>query len=80
MLLSAALVLLPGLPLNEIAVLTQVLSGILMTPVLFFLMRFTSDRDLMGDLCSTVSQKVRGWFVVGVLAMISVGTFFTIFL
>ena len=79
-LLSAALVLLPGLPLNQMAVLTQVFSGILMTPILFFLLRFTGDKTVMGDLCSTGFQKIRGWFVVGVLSLICVGTIFTIFL
>ena len=72
--------LLPGLPLNQMAVLTQVFSGILMTPILFFLLRFTGDKTVMGDLCSTGFRKIRGWFVVGVLSLICVGTIFTIFL
>lgn len=79
-LLATAVVLLPGLPLNQIAVLTQVLSGMMITPVLVFLVRLTSDKTVMGDLCSTRFQKIRGWLVVGVLGMISLGAVLVPFL
>lgn len=78
--LSAAVVLIPGLPLNQLAVLTQVLAGILITPVLVFLMLLTSDKTLMGSLCNTTGQKIRGWITVGVLGIVSIGAMFLPFL
>ena len=79
-LLAAIIVLIPGLPLNRIAVLTQVLSGIMITPVLVFLVRLTSDRTVMGGLCSSRFQKIRGWLVVIVLGIISLSAVFVPFL
>lgn len=78
--LSAAIVLIPNLPLNQMAVLTQVLAGVLMTPVLVFLVKLTSDKALMGALCNTRVQKIRGWLVVGVLGLISIGAIFVPFI
>lgn len=78
-LLSAAIVLIPNLPLNQMAVLTQVLAGVLITPVLVFLVRLTSNKEVMGDLCNTRFQKVRGWLIVGILGLISIGTVFVPF-
>lgn len=79
-LLAAAIVLIPGLPLNRMAVVTQVLAGVLITPVLVFLVRLTSDKTVMGDLCNTRFQQIRGWIIVGVLGLISIGAVFIPFL
>lgn len=46
---AATAILLPRLPLNLISVVTQVIGGILMTPLIIFLMLMTSDVRLMGE-------------------------------
>ena len=46
--LAAGVVLIPNLPLNHLAVLAQVLGGILMTPILIFLTLLTSNKEVMG--------------------------------
>ena len=46
--LGAAFVLLPGLPLIQVIVSTQFLNGLLLPIVLIFVLRLVNDRDLMG--------------------------------
>lgn len=70
-LIAAGVVLIPGLPLNHLAVLAQVLGGILMTPILIFLTLLTSNREVMGEYRNRGLRKVRAWVVVGLLALIS---------
>lgn len=70
-LIAAGVVLIPGLPLNHLAVLAQVLGGILMTPILIFLTLLTSNKEIMGEYRNRGFGKVRAWVVVGLLAVIS---------
>ncbi len=70
-LIVAGVVLIPGLPLNHLAVLAQVLGGILMTPILIFLTLLTSNKEIMGEYRNRGFGKVRAWVVVGLLAVIS---------
>ncbi len=74
-LLAAAAVLLPGLPLNSAAVFVQVAGGVLMTPVLIFLTLLTSSRQVMGEYANTGGQKRRAWFCVAILTAVCVFTF-----
>lgn len=72
--IAAGVVLIPGLPLNYLAVLAQVLGGILMTPILIFLTLLTSSKEVMGEYRNRGFQKVRAWVVVGLLTLISTAT------
>jgi Mn2+/Fe2+ NRAMP family transporter len=47
---SAAIVLLPGVPLVPVLVLTQVLNAFLLVPLLGFVYVLARDEDVMGDL------------------------------
>ena len=46
--IGAAVVLLPGLPLIQVIVATQLLNGVLLPIVLIFVLRLVNDSDLMG--------------------------------
>lgn len=74
-LLAAAAVLIPGLPLNYAAVFVQVAGGVLMAPVLIFLTLLTSSRRVMGDCANSPAQKIRAWFCVAVLTAVCGFTF-----
>lgn len=74
--LSAAAVLIPGLPLNSAAVFVQVAGGVLMTPVLIFLTLLTSSRQVMGEEANSAGQKLRAWLCVAVLTAVCAFTFF----
>lgn len=69
--LAAGVVLIPNLPMNHLAVLAQVLGGILMTPILIFLTLLTGSRAVMGEYRNRGFVKIRAWFVVGILAALS---------
>ncbi len=77
---AAAVVIIPNLPLNHLAVLVQVISGILMTPILVFLALLTSRKDVMGEYSNTMFQKIKSWIVVAILGSISVLSIIIIFL
>ena len=72
---AAAAVLIPGLPMNGVAVLVQVAGGVLMTPVLIFLTLLTSCRQVMGEYANSGAQRFRAWVCVAVLAAVCVFTF-----
>lgn len=72
--LAALAILVPHLPLNLIAVVTQIIGGILMTPLLIFMVLMTSDKDLMGQYRSTLPGRIWGWAMVGVLIGLTIAT------
>jgi NRAMP (natural resistance-associated macrophage protein)-like metal ion transporter len=47
--LGAAFVLLPGLPLIQVIIATQFLNGVLLPIVLIFVLRLVNDRNVMGE-------------------------------
>ncbi len=73
--LAALAVLLPHLPLNLIAVVTQVIGGILMTPLLVFMVLMTRDRALMGEYSTGLLASLWSWAMVGVLIVLTLATF-----
>ncbi|MCM2534515.1 divalent metal cation transporter [Neobacillus pocheonensis] len=50
--LAALAILIPNLPLNYISIITQVIGGVLVSPLLIFLILMTSDKKLMGQYTS----------------------------
>ena len=72
--LAALAILLPHLPLNLIAVTTQVLGGILMIPLLIFMILLTSDKALMGEHRTTFAAGLWSWGMVAVLIGLTLAT------
>ncbi|MDA8333860.1 MAG: divalent metal cation transporter [Peptococcaceae bacterium] len=68
MVIATLAILLPGLPLNLIAVVTQVIGGILMTPLLIFLVLMTSDKGLMGEHTTRLFGRTWSWLMVALMA------------
>jgi len=69
---GALVVLIPGLPLFNVIVLSQVLNGLLLPFILVFVMLLARDRALMGSLRSGRALTVIGWGVTFILAAMSV--------
>jgi len=65
--IAAAIVLIPNLPLNYIAVIAQVVGGILMAPILIFLTLLTSNKELMGEYKNSLLSNIRAWITVAIL-------------
>jgi Mn2+/Fe2+ NRAMP family transporter len=79
LILAALAILVPHLPLNLIALGTQVIGGILMTPLLTFMVLMTSDKELMGPHRSTLPGRLWGWAMVAVLIGLTIASFWNSF-
>jgi Mn2+/Fe2+ NRAMP family transporter len=78
--LAAFAVLIPNLPLNFIAVITQVIGGILMTPLLIFMVLMTSNEKIMGQYKTKLLGRVWSWGMVALLIGLTVATLWNTFL
>lgn len=76
--IAASAVLIPNLPLNYISIIAQVLGGILMAPILIFLVLLTSNKELMGEYKNSLLSNIRAWVTVVLLIGIAVATIVTI--
>ncbi len=61
LLFGAGVILVPGLPLNMIAILTQLIGAMLLVPDLIFLVLLTSDRQIMGGHANRRWKRLVGW-------------------
>ncbi len=68
---SALVILIPGIPLIPVMLFSQVLNGMLLPFVLFFIILLTSDRELMGRYRNTPVFSLISWVLVMVLAALS---------
>jgi Mn2+/Fe2+ NRAMP family transporter len=68
-------ILVPNLPLNFISVITQIIGGILMAPILIFLVLMTSNKKLMGKYKNGLVGNLWGWMMVTVLIGLTAVTF-----
>jgi Mn2+/Fe2+ NRAMP family transporter len=65
-------VLLPGLPLIQVIVATQILNGLLLPIVLIFVLRLVNDRDIMGDYRNGPVFNVLSYATTGILVLLTV--------
>jgi len=72
--MAAAAILIPHMPLNLISIVTQVIGGVLMTPLLIFLVVMTSDKELMGPYRTKWWGRIWGWAMVGLLIALTFAT------
>lgn len=68
---AALFMLIPGLPLIQVMFTAQVINGLLLPIILIFVMRMAGDRRIMGKLASGRINLTLGWFVTGVLIVMS---------
>ncbi|QRF23670.1 divalent metal cation transporter [Alicyclobacillus sp. TC] len=79
LLFAALAILVPHLPLDFLSILAQVVGGILMTPLLIFLVVMTSDKRLMGQYRTKIFGRVWGWLMVTLLCGLTLATFWQTF-
>ncbi|MDQ0201670.1 NRAMP family divalent metal transporter [Neobacillus ginsengisoli] len=72
--LAALAILIPNLPLNYISIITQVIGGVLVSPLLIFLILMTSDKKLMGQYTSNLFGRIWGWTMVVLLIGLTIAT------
>src|SRR6201981_2395814 len=75
---GGAVVLLPGLPLVKIAVLSQVVNGVVLPFVLIFMLLLINKRDLMGKYVNTRLFNAIAWLTTVVMIVLSAAWFWTL--
>lgn len=68
---GAAIILVPHAPLVKLAVLSQVLNGILLPFVLVFMLLLVNKRELMGSQINSRSYDVVAWTLTGVIVVLA---------
>jgi NRAMP (natural resistance-associated macrophage protein)-like metal ion transporter len=75
---GGAVVLIPGLPLVKIAVLSQVVNGVVLPFVLIFMLLLINKKDLMGEYINSRLFNVIAWTTTVVMIMLTVAWFWTL--
>jgi Mn2+/Fe2+ NRAMP family transporter len=79
LLLGAIITLIPGLPLNMMAVLTQIVAAMLLVPDLIFLVLLTGNAAIMREHVNRWWKQIVGWAIVALYAaMWGVAIFITL--
>jgi NRAMP (natural resistance-associated macrophage protein)-like metal ion transporter len=71
---GAATVLIPGFPMYKVAILSQVLNGLLLPLVLFFMLRLINQYELMGKYTNKLWFDVIAWGTVVIVTGLSLAT------
>ncbi|HWR45434.1 Nramp family divalent metal transporter [Sporomusa sp.] len=70
--IGAALVLWPGLSLYHVMLTSQVVNGVLLPPILIFMVLIASDKNIMGDYSNSRMYNVVSWVFTIVLILLTV--------
>jgi NRAMP (natural resistance-associated macrophage protein)-like metal ion transporter len=76
---GAVFTLLPGIPLIRIAVLSQVLNGILLPFILVFMLLLVNKRALMGAYTNSRGYNLVAWVLTAVITALTVSMLFSLF-
>jgi len=75
---GGAVVMIPGLPLVKIAVLSQVVNGVVLPFVLIFMLLLINKKDLMGEYVNTRTFNVIAWATTVVMILLTAAWFWTL--
>ncbi len=75
--LGAAVVLVPHLPLVYVTVLSQVANGVVLPFVLIFMLMLTNDRELMGEHANSRGFNIIAWITVVVTIVMTIAMVLT---
>jgi len=70
-LLGAAVILLPDLPLIGIMYYSQVINGAILPIILVFMLLLVNDRRIMGKYKNGLLGNIVSWLTVAILAFLS---------
>lgn len=68
---GAAVVLIPNFPLVSTAILSQVLNGLLLPVVMYFMLKLVNRKDLMGEYTNSVWFNVIAWATTIIVVILS---------
>jgi NRAMP (natural resistance-associated macrophage protein)-like metal ion transporter len=74
---GAGVILFPNLPLVKIAILSQVVNGVAIPPVLVFMLLLVNKKELMGEYVNSRSYNVVAWGTAIIMAALSLALVWT---
>jgi Mn2+/Fe2+ NRAMP family transporter len=74
---AAGVVLIPQFPLLRVAVLSQVINGVLLPFILFFMLRLVNNRELMGKHVNSRLYNAVAWITTIGMLVLTVAMFWT---
>ena len=75
---GAGVILIPDLPLVKISILSQVVNGIAIPPVLIFMLLLVNKKELMGDYVNSRLYDVIAWGTTIIMTALSVAYIWTL--
>src|ERR1700758_818637 len=69
---GAGCILIPDLPLVKISILSQVINGIAIPPVLVFMLLLVNKKDLMGEFVNSRLYNVIAWGTTAIMTLLTV--------
>jgi NRAMP (natural resistance-associated macrophage protein)-like metal ion transporter len=75
---GGAVVLIPGLPLLKIAVLSQVVNGVVLPFVLIFMLLLINKKELMGEYVNTSLFNIVAWATTVIMIGLTAAWFWTL--
>jgi NRAMP (natural resistance-associated macrophage protein)-like metal ion transporter len=75
---GAGVILVPNLPLVKISILSQVVNGIAVPPVLIFMLLLVNKKDLMGDYVNSRTYNAIAWATTVIMTVLSLAYFWTL--
>ncbi len=70
--IGAALVLWPGLSLYNVMLTSQVVNGVLLPPILIFMVLIASDKNIMGAYSNSRTYNIISWIFTIVLILLTI--------
>jgi Mn2+/Fe2+ NRAMP family transporter len=70
--IGATVAIIPGLPIAQLLVATQVLNGMLMPVILIFMLLIVNNKDIMGKYANTRFQNIVAWPTAIVIILLSI--------
>lgn len=75
---GAGVILIPGLPLVKISILSQVVNGVAVPPVLVFMLLLVNKKELMGKYVNSRAYNAVAWVTTVVMTVLSLAWFWTL--
>jgi NRAMP (natural resistance-associated macrophage protein)-like metal ion transporter len=75
---GAGVILVPNLPLIQIAILSQVINGVAIPPVLIFMLLLVNNKELMGEFVNSRLYNVIAWVTTLIMTILSVAYLWTL--
>jgi NRAMP (natural resistance-associated macrophage protein)-like metal ion transporter len=75
---GAGVILIPNLPLVKISILSQVVNGIAVPPVLIFMLLLVNKKELMGQYVNSKAYNAIAWVTTIVMTVLSLAYFWTL--